>query len=1090
MPKLQVPSSQNSEQFTQQSIQGTAAAVASGAAVGDTQRTAGAAATAQGAGIGEVMMQAAKQSEAFNQRYFDEAQQSIDASIYNTAIQKARDEFNTETQKRLSQPYDQNGNPTFATLDADINKIGDAIKQKYGSTIGNPNVLNRFNNDFNTFQTNSSMIAQQTQREQLQQYTVGSMYKNVNSAANSAVTWGAQGDTITRDMYYTQAQDALNEALQNGSISPLEFEKRKEALRSDVYYNTLETLNTTDPRALQQMLQTNTPEDLKINQMEFNQIVHKNIQAVNALQAAEAKVTREQEQIQLKQQTFNAENLNVGITKGEANSQTIQQAYDRGDISHKMWQDLTNKALQAEGVSAKKSATITAISGDVNSGGSLSKYTSENLNDYYDHSVGLLSGNGQKPVSMMDKAAIAASTKAPISHFTDEVKSIVKGETDANKVIEAVKAADYAAQANPYSIQSMDQETMGLVSMIATGIKATNQDPARVVDNARKAIINIDPTVKEFRDTHFSRQDKFKPANIEDTINKTIQSQTSGFATNSKIQTDLIPMYNSMFKQAYAITGDEDAAVDMVKRWTAHTVGATAVNNTPGWIKDTKTAMLFPPEKVFPQYKPEEIRANLNQSLAGILSDNSHNPAGLVPDQVFIGSDATTRQDLTNPSYLLYYVDKQGNQQILLDKQGLPVHYKLDATERAKIDQSREDALRIQHEAGVQGNAQQKDFMNQKTTGNTLDKIFRQSHSSNSVLSLAQKYVGLGEIKDNRILGQTMSKMLGQAVDPARTPWCAAFVNTMLQANGIKGSGSLGATSFLQWGKPTTTPQEGDVVVARSTIPGRTGHVGFFAGYEYQNGQRMVKILGGNVDNKVGYSLKAERDIMGYRQPPTVSELQTDPTMQQIMGHTTNRSISMASSEQEMATMILKKFEGFSSGTYWDVNAHRLGYGTDTITTADNKVIPVRQGMKVSKADAERDLARRVGEFEQRAAGQTGGAWSPLPPQAKAALISVAYNYGSLPKNVVAAVQTGDIGTIANSVQALASHNKGVNARRRMQEAQMIRSSANMRMSQNTVPNIHANNPKVPIRDLSSKEISVIMKENSTTKPAIKGDKA
>lgn len=141
---------------------------------------------------------------------------------------------------------------------------------------------------------------------------------------------------------------------------------------------------------------------------------------------------------------------------------------------------------------------------------------------------------------------------------------------------------------------------------------------------------------------------------------------------------------------------------------------------------------------------------------------------------------------------------------------------------------------------------------------------------------------------------------------------------------------------------------------------------------------------------------------------------------------------------RSIAAGILKKEEGFRATPYWDVNAYRTGYGSDTVTTADGKVVKVTEGMKVSRADADRDLSRRLVEFEHTAAGQTGSEnWNRLPPAARAALLSVTYNYGSLPKRVVAAVRSGDQGAIANAVAGLSANKK-----RRQREAAIIRGGA------------------------------------------------
>jgi len=145
------------------------------------------------------------------------------------------------------------------------------------------------------------------------------------------------------------------------------------------------------------------------------------------------------------------------------------------------------------------------------------------------------------------------------------------------------------------------------------------------------------------------------------------------------------------------------------------------------------------------------------------------------------------------------------------------------------------------------------------------------------------------------------------------------------------------------------------------------------------------------------------------------------------------------------AVGLLRKFEGFRSDTYWDVNAHRLGYGSDTITKADGSVVSVKQGDTVTRADAERDLARRSREFEQTAARQVGvDHWSQLPGGARAALTSVAYNYGSLPKSVASAVRSGDMEKIASAVEGLRGHNGGINAKRRAEEAAIIRGQASV----------------------------------------------
>lgn len=147
----------------------------------------------------------------------------------------------------------------------------------------------------------------------------------------------------------------------------------------------------------------------------------------------------------------------------------------------------------------------------------------------------------------------------------------------------------------------------------------------------------------------------------------------------------------------------------------------------------------------------------------------------------------------------------------------------------------------------------------------------------------------------------------------------------------------------------------------------------------------------------------------------------------------------ISGSAGEQAASLLRGFEGFRSSTYHDVNHERVGYGSDTITRPDGTVVTVTKGMTVSKADAERDLARRISKTEQDARSKIGAAaWDALPANAKAGIISTAYNYGEVPDRIVGAIRSGDPSAIAAAVAGLGGDNGGVNAKRRAKEASII----------------------------------------------------
>lgn len=157
-----------------------------------------------------------------------------------------------------------------------------------------------------------------------------------------------------------------------------------------------------------------------------------------------------------------------------------------------------------------------------------------------------------------------------------------------------------------------------------------------------------------------------------------------------------------------------------------------------------------------------------------------------------------------------------------------------------------------------------------------------------------------------------------------------------------------------------------------------------------------------------------------------------------VAGGQAPRIAAAAGDEIAQSKQLLRDFEGFRSKPYYDVNALRTGYGSDQVTLPDGTVKPVGAGTRVDRAGAERDLDRRVRIFISGARTKVGAdAWDALPANVKAGLGSVAYNYGSLPSSVAAAVKAGDVEGIAQAVEKLKS-----NPKRRAEEAAHIRAAA------------------------------------------------
>jgi hypothetical protein len=158
-----------------------------------------------------------------------------------------------------------------------------------------------------------------------------------------------------------------------------------------------------------------------------------------------------------------------------------------------------------------------------------------------------------------------------------------------------------------------------------------------------------------------------------------------------------------------------------------------------------------------------------------------------------------------------------------------------------------------------------------------------------------------------------------------------------------------------------------------------------------------------------------------------------------------------AQSGVAQARRLIQAFEGFRRSAYYDVNAFRVGFGSDTTTAPDGTVRPVTRATTVDRAGAERDLERRIVEFQDTIKRQIGAdRFSAFSPEQQAALTSIAYNYGSLPERILQAVRTGTAQEIATAVRGLGGDNNGINRDRRNREASILE-SPNVSLAQSTI---------------------------------------
>ena len=206
-----------------------------------------------------------------------------------------------------------------------------------------------------------------------------------------------------------------------------------------------------------------------------------------------------------------------------------------------------------------------------------------------------------------------------------------------------------------------------------------------------------------------------------------------------------------------------------------------------------------------------------------------------------------------------------------------------------------------------------------------------------------------------------------------------------------------------------------------------------YAVYTGQAAEKLAQVAG-NMADSLGKLADQAAQREGALEGLTEGQRAGAAYLQAQQAALGSAGVALSGPWMEQAKAILRKEEGFRDTPYWDVNANRVGYGSDTHVTADGKIVAVTKDIRITREDAERDLVYRLSEREgAQVRKQLGDSWNVLPDGAKAALASVGYNYGSLPKNVVAAAKTGDLQQLAAAVGSLPS-----NPERRKREAAII----------------------------------------------------
>jgi GH24 family phage-related lysozyme (muramidase) len=130
-------------------------------------------------------------------------------------------------------------------------------------------------------------------------------------------------------------------------------------------------------------------------------------------------------------------------------------------------------------------------------------------------------------------------------------------------------------------------------------------------------------------------------------------------------------------------------------------------------------------------------------------------------------------------------------------------------------------------------------------------------------------------------------------------------------------------------------------------------------------------------------------------------------------------SLNISEKYLETALQFIANEEKFEKEAYWDVNAYRVGYGNDKYIDIDNKLKEVTASTVVTQIQALQTLKYTViNTFQPTVIRNIGkDNWNKLNDNQKAALLSYAYNVGSIRASIYNPIKNNNYRLAAQEIQ-------------------------------------------------------------------------
>lgn len=568
--------------------------------------------------VGQLAAEVGAAVSKVGQDYFEQSKRAHQSAVYTNAMNKATTEFAQLEQERLQRITDENGNPTYDTLSDDIAQIGRDVAGRVGGSIMDAEASAKFQNQFSSYIANRQLNGLKTARKQQIDFGRASLSKGLETISQQALN----DDISNIGIYEGNARQILDDNLEAGIISASDHQRQVSAFEKGIRQQSISNLIETDPSRAASILQGDAsslgiPEEEKTNLSNVLQA------KVRSDQIESIKVAKAQKIMAQNDQAQRVESIETAIDAGVMREDELLR--QKPSLPDNVFKDLSKRFVNKAVKRAKEVQRIDAISQDIAENRVPITANTADLNTIYNSEVDrrLALDPNQQNIKMTDKARVVASIKREVPQFTKELNSVLL-YGDSSGIEEAVAGYNYLKEKG-INLQKLSKDSEAIAESISFYRGRLDLPIEEAVNRSREAIMGVDDEAKKLRDKDFNKLDSFKVSNIKETTKDALDLDGFLFGIgDTKVTLSSTDTFRRLAKEAYRTTGDEELATQIASSQMNKTYGVSQVTNED-------TFMFAPPEKMYPDITPDELRADLEQTFPeiseglGISSDSLTN---------------------------------------------------------------------------------------------------------------------------------------------------------------------------------------------------------------------------------------------------------------------------------------------------------------------------------------------------------------------------------------------------------------------------------------------------------------------------------